>query len=113
MITLSGKTCEYGWEIMKNFNEKRNAERFYLKTPIKYSTTSENEARNANMFNCSEGGFYFETGSPLEPGVDVVVSDVETNKFFRAIIKWCKRVGPVDKKIYGIGAQYFEKAPQV
>ena len=94
--------------IMKNFSEKRNAERFYLKTPIQYSTTSENEARNANMFNCSEGVFYFETASPLKPCVDVVVSGVETNKFFRASIKWCKRVGPVDKTIYGIGAEYYE-----
>jgi len=98
--------------IMKNFSEKRNAERFYLKTPIKYSTTSENEARNAHMFNCSEGGLYFETGSPLDPGVDVVVSGVEKDRFFRASIKWCKRVGPIDKRIYGIGAQYYEKAYQ-
>ena len=92
--------------IMKNFNEKRRAERFYLKAPIKYSATTENEARHANMFNCSEGGLYFETGSPLTPGADVVVSGVENDRFFRASIKWCKRVGPADKKIYGIGAEY-------
>jgi Tfp pilus assembly protein PilZ len=95
-------------KIMKDFNEKRNAERFYLKAPIKYSTTYENEAHNAYMFNCSEGGLYFETGSPLRPGADVVVSGVEKNRFFRASIKWCKRVGPVDRKIYGIGAEYYD-----
>ncbi len=93
---------------MKNFHEKRTAERFYLKAPIKYSTTSAREARSANMFNCSDGGLYFETGSPLEPGIDVVVSGVENDRFFRATIKWCKRVGPMDKTIYGIGAQYDE-----
>ena len=91
---------------MKNFNEKRNAERFYLKAPIKYRSTSENEARKANMFNCSEGGLYFETGSPLKLGAEVVVSGVEKDRFFRASIKWCKRVGPADKTIYGIGAEY-------
>jgi len=94
--------------IMIKFNEKRNAERFYLKAPIKYRSTSGNEARNANMFNCSEGGLYFETGSPLDPGVDVVVSGVEKDRFFQASIKWCKRVGPKDKSIYGVGAQYYK-----
>ena len=92
---------------MKKFDEKRNKERFYLKAPIKFSTTNENEACNANMFNCSEGGLYFETGSPIEPGIDVVVSGAEHDSFFRANIKWCKRVGPKDKTIYGIGAQYY------
>jgi len=93
---------------MKNFHEKRNTERFYLKAPIKYSTTNESEARNANMFNCSEGGLYFETGSPLKPGVNVVVSGAEKDRFFQATIKWCKRVGPNDKTIYGIGAEYYD-----
>ena len=93
---------------MKNFNEKRNTERFYLKAPIKYSTTNPGEARNANMFNCSAGGLYFETGAPVSPGVDVVVSGIEHSRFFRAKIKWCKRVGPKDKSIYGIGAQYYD-----
>ena len=93
---------------MKDFYEKRNTERFYLKTPIKYSTTNESEARNANMFNCSEGGLYFETGSPLKPGVNVVVSGAEKDRIFQATIKWCKRVGPDDKTIYGIGAEYYD-----
>ncbi|MEE4265032.1 MAG: PilZ domain-containing protein [Desulfobacteraceae bacterium] len=97
---------------MKKFSEKRYSERFYLKTPIKYSTTSKNEALSANMFNCSEGGLYFESGSPLDPGADVVISGVEKDRLFRASIKWCKRVGPTDKRIYGIGAQYREKARQ-
>ena len=92
---------------MKDFSEKRNTERFYLKTPIKYRSTNENQDRHANMFNCSEGGLYFETSSPLKPGVDVLVSGVENDMFSRASIKWCKRVGPADKKIYGVGAQYF------
>jgi hypothetical protein len=91
---------------MKDFSEKRNAERFYLKTPIKYRTANEHQDRHANMFNCSEGGLYFETGSPLKPGIDVVVSGIENDRFSRANIKWCKRVGPADKKIYGVGAQY-------
>ena len=91
---------------MKNSHEKRNAERFYLKAPIQYRTGDKNKACNANMFNCSEGGLYFETGSPLKPGVDVVVSGAENERIFRATIKWCKRVGPNDKTIYGIGAQY-------
>lgn len=93
---------------MKDFYEKRNTERFYLKTPIKYSTTNKSEARNANMFNCSEGGLYFETGSPLKPGVNVVVSGAEKDRIFQATIKWCKRVGPNDKTIYGIGAKYYD-----
>ena len=93
---------------MNNLAEKRNTERFYLKSPITYSTGKENEARNANMFNCSEGGLYFETALPLKPGVDVVVSGVGQDKFFRASIKWCTRVGPKDKFIYGVGAQYYE-----
>jgi hypothetical protein len=93
---------------MKDFYEKRNTERFYLKAPIKYSTTNESGARDANMFNCSEGGLYFETGSPLKPGVNVVVSGAEKEKFFQATIKWCKRVGPNDKTIYGIGAEYYD-----
>ena len=91
---------------MEKFQEKRNAERFYLKAPIQYSSINQNEACNANMFNCSEGGLYFETGSSLKPGVDVVVSGAENERIFRATIKWCKRVGPNDKTIYGIGAQY-------
>ena len=91
---------------MKNFNEKRNTERFYLKAPIKYKKTNENEACNANMFNCSKAGLYFETGSPLKPGANVVVSGAEKNRLFRATVKWCKRVGPDDETIYGIGAQY-------
>lgn len=93
---------------MKNFIEKRDTERFYLKAPIKYSTTIESEARNANMFNCSEGGLYFEAVSPLKPGVNVVVSGAEKDRIFQATIKWCKRVGPNDKTIYGIGAKYYD-----
>jgi hypothetical protein len=93
---------------MKNFQEKRNTERFYLKAPIKYSTTNESEARNADMFNCSEGGLYFEAIAPLKPGVNVVVSGAEKDRIFQATIKWCKRVGPNDKTIYGIGAKYYD-----
>ena len=93
---------------MKNFMEQRNSERFYLKAPIKYSVARVKETREANMFNCSEGGLYFETNSPLKPGVDVVVSAADQNKYFRASIKWCQRVGPIDKSIYGIGAEYYK-----
>jgi len=93
---------------MNNLDEKRNSERFILKSPIQYRTGKENEARNANMFNCSEGGLYFETALPLRPGVDVVVSGAGQDRFFRASIKWCKRVGPKDKSIYGVGAQYYK-----
>jgi len=93
---------------MKNFQEKRNTERFYLKAPIKYSTTNESEAHNADMFNCSEGGLYFEAIAPLKPGVNVVVSGAEKDRIFQATIKWCKRVGPNDKTIYGIGAKYYD-----
>ena len=92
---------------MKNLAEKRSSERFYLKAPIKYRTAKEKEPRKANMFNCSQGGFYFETSSPLRPGVDLVVSAEGQEKFFRASIKWCQRVGPIDKSIYGIGAEYY------
>ena len=88
--------------------EKRNSERFYLKAPIKYSTASVKETREANMFNCSEGGLYFETNSPLKPGVDVAVSAAGQNRYFRASIKWCQRVGPIDKSIYGVGAEYYK-----
>lgn len=95
-----------GPKTMKDFSEKRHTERFYLKAPIKYRTINENQDRPANMFNCSEGGLYFETGSPLKPGAEVVVSGIDNDRFSRASIKWCKRVGPADKKIYGIGAQY-------
>lgn len=93
---------------MNNFMEKRNSERFYLKAPIKYSTARVKEMREANMFNCSEGGLYFETNSPLKPGVDVVVSATGQNRYFRVCIKWCQRVGPIDKSIYGIGAEYYK-----
>jgi hypothetical protein len=93
---------------MKNFHEKRVAERFYLKAPIKFTAQNQENTRNANMFNCSETGLYFETGSPLKPGIDVVVSGAAQERFFRANIKWCKRVGPKDKRIYGIGAQYYD-----
>jgi hypothetical protein len=40
--------------------------------------------------------------------MDVVVSSTAKEKFFRVNIKWCKRVGPEDKTIYGIGAQYYD-----
>ena len=93
---------------MNKFMEKRNSERFYLKAPIKYSTARVKETREANMFNCSESGLYFETSSPLKPGVDVVVSAAGQNRYFRASIKWCQRVGPIDKPIYGIGAEYYK-----
>ena len=91
---------------MEKFSEKRKAERFHLKAPIKYRSINEKRDRHANMFNCSESGLYFETGSPLKPGIDVVISGIENDRFSRVSIKWCKRVGPADKKIYGIGAQY-------
>ena len=93
---------------MESYKEKRNSERFYLKAPIKYRSLNVNETGKANMFNCSERGLYFETNSPLKPGVEVVVSATGQDKFFRASIKWCRRVGPIDKSIYGVGAQYYK-----
>ena len=92
---------------MNNYMEKRISERFYLKAPIKYSTAKVKGTREANMFNCSESGLYFETNSPLKPGVDVVVSAAGQDRYFRASIKWCQRVGPIDKSIYGVGARYY------
>ena len=92
---------------MKNLMEKRNSERFYLKAPIKYSAARVKKTHEANMFNCSEGGLYFETNSPLKPGLDVEVSAVGQKRYFRASIKWCQRVGPIDKSIYGVGAEYY------
>jgi len=97
-----------GKDKMKKFQEKRVAERFYLKAPIKYTTSNLEKARNADMFNCSATGLYFETKSPLKPGIDVAVSGTGVERFFRANIKWCRRVGPKDRTIYGVGAQYYD-----
>ena len=93
---------------MKNFREKRNSERFYLKAPIKYRIERVKETHEANMFNCSKGGLYFETNSPLKPGIDVTVSAAGRDGYFRASIKWCRRVGPIDESIYGVGAEYYK-----
>ncbi|MBT8372650.1 MAG: hypothetical protein KJO34_16915 [Deltaproteobacteria bacterium] len=93
---------------MLDFTEKRSSERIYIKAPIKYFHSDNKYAFNANIFNCSDNGIYFETGYPLKPGIDVIVSGAENKKDFRINIKWCKRVGPEDKSIFGIGAQYCE-----
>jgi len=91
---------------MIDHTEKRASERFYLKAPIKYFYPDKKSAIETNMFNCSEGGLYFETEAPLTPGMNIVVCGAEDAKTFRVSIKWCKRVGPVNKTIYGVGAQY-------
>ena len=93
---------------MLKYTEKRSSERFYLKAPIKYFQTDNEAAFSANIFNCSNNGVYFETGYPLKPGIDVFASGAENGKFFRINIKWCKRIGPEDKTIFGVGAQYCE-----
>lgn len=91
---------------MFDYTEKRSSERFYLKAPITYFHTDYETALNANIFNCSDNGIYFETGHPLKPGIDVIASGGEDRKHFRINIKWCKKVGPENKTIFGVGAQY-------
>ena len=93
---------------MFDYTEKRSSERFYLKASIKYFQTGSENAFNANIFNCSNNGIYFETGYPLKPGIDVIASGAENGRMFRINIKWCKRIGPEDKTIFGVGAQYCE-----
>ena len=91
---------------MIDYIEKRSSERFYIKAPIEYFNADNKHAFNANIFNCSDNGIYFESGYPLKPGLEVIVSGVENGKSFRINIKWCKRIGPEDQNIFGIGAKY-------
>jgi hypothetical protein len=96
---------------MSSSTEKRASERFKTGAPIKYAYTTAKDLFNAKIVNCSEDGIYLESNFALQPGMVIFVADNNDNKYFRAEVKWCKKlVDSKDSNHFGIGAKYSDPA---
>ena len=89
---------------------KRVSERFCLEGPVKYSYTTSKDIYEAKIVNCSEDGINFETNFALQPGMVVFIADVKDNKYFRAEVKWCKKIRSDNSNLFSVGAKYFDSA---
>ncbi len=96
---------------------KRNYSRNNYKANILYAADyATDNYIDAEMFNYSRGGMYFETSQESQPGADICIKMVkyspdtpgpEAYKAYRANVKWCKKK---HASRYGIGVQYIDKS---
>ncbi len=93
---------------------KRSYPRRYLESPIFYSDNLRDY--RARMYNASQGGMYFETLLPLEPGdkIQVKVENLHPDVYYspeafmvkRAKVQWCSKITDDDILGYGVGVEY-------
>ena len=93
-------------------SERRISERYHLSEPIKFSHFHLKNIFKAQLFNCSEDGIYFESDIGLQPGTDVFIARFDDDKYFRAMVVWCKKLDRQTAFSYGTGAIYDDPAYQ-
>lgn len=85
--------------------------------PIRYADLNKEEYHDAQMYNISEGGMYFESNhNSLRPGTEVcikmvnyspVIHPAEAREGYRAEVMWCRKMpqnGSAPR--YGVGVRF-------
>ena len=93
---------------MSDYQESRMSERYDFSEPVKFVSSETKEMLQAKLINCSPEGLYFESETSLSPGTNILISGADNSKYFRAEVKWCKKLSSEEDAFYGIGAEYCE-----
>ena len=104
---------------MQENNERREETRYKTEANIMYSNYSENPYcyYGAKIFNCCEGGFYFESKYALQPGSFICFNKAinaptsghaKPYELLPVTVKWCREIGEQNATGYGIGVKYVD-----
>ena len=104
---------------MTRDTKKRRHTRYNYENPIMYCCYYENPYcyYGAKMVNYSNGGLYFESNYPLNPGSYLCVNRSQTSpgdyhdeiyKVHRMEVKWCHKLGENHKTGYGVGVKHID-----
>lgn len=96
-------------------NDRRASKRFNHDTPLVIKNCDSGTCSYGRMYNCSQGGIYFESDTPYQVGTRVRI-DIEKSKIgldaglYLAEVKWCAEISAaVVLYDYGIGAEFDPK----
>jgi hypothetical protein len=100
--------------------ERRNSPRYNHRAALSFSIFNSEKHYQAQMFNCSQRGMYFETDREIRPGTSLYLRvvrnlpDLRQEAFpwvFRTValgeVKWCYQLTKVGSAKYGIGVAYY------
>jgi Tfp pilus assembly protein PilZ len=100
--------------------EKRDCPRHNHRAALIFSIFNRDKHYQAHMFNCSQGGMYFEADHEMRPGTSLYLRVVrnltdfreETSSWvFRTValgqVKWCHQLTKAGSARYGIGVSYY------
>jgi hypothetical protein len=93
---------------MKKEKDQRTSERFNTGAPIQFVMAQKPSLFKSTISNCSRDGIYFESELALPVGTVILLSAVEDYRFFRAEVKWSKKLDISGVDRYAIGAQYID-----
>ena len=101
-----------------DYTEKRAHNRFVHAAPIRYGFQMLEDYQTAEMRNYSEGGLYFRSVSPLQPGDHICIL-LEKNASeapifglsdgYNAEVCFCHKIDGVEVPFYGIGVRFLQK----
>jgi hypothetical protein len=103
-----------------NFDERRAYARVDCQTPVIYAYLDSDDHFDAEAYNCSDGGMYFEAASIIEAGTHLYVRmknfvpgayGPEAYEGYRAEVIWCRAVQSAQGKRYGVGVRYAVPEP--
>jgi|APFre7841882724_1041349.scaffolds.fasta_scaffold203078_2 hypothetical protein len=94
--------------MMKKEKDQRMSERFNIGAPIQFGIALNSSLFKSEISNCSRDGIYFESEAALPEGAVILLSAVGDYRFFRAEVKWSKKLDISGVERYAIGAQYID-----
>jgi hypothetical protein len=96
-------------------NDRRASKRFNHDTPLVIKNCDSGTCSYGRMYNCSQGGIYFESDTPHQAGTRVRI-EIEKSKngleagLYFVKVKWCAEISAtVVLYDYGIGAEFDPK----
>jgi len=101
--------------------EKRMCERYNCEALIKWSYFNQDRFFDAEIFNFSRNGFYFETSYEIRPKTTIFIRleafflkkmKLTEQECLRTVslgeVKWCHELSKDNLSYYGVGVRYCE-----
>jgi hypothetical protein len=97
---------------MASNTDFRNSIRFEHKSTVMLADEHSNYFSNAQMYNISSGGLYFESDIAFKKGTKIQIQferpPIESGyKILSSVVRWCRELADFDSDYnYGVGVKF-------